>query len=192
MLRGVSLFPDYDLRAANDYVLRDLIKARTPELKMAWVGAGLSILILLAALWRREDKTRILVLWLVGQIFIISTFFLPALGRWQLGAIQALSPRYQCAAMIGLMLMLVALFENRKHALSIFAWLAIAVQLVVAADFSYFTENGARNRIYIEQLKEYRSLEKSAQSKAVAPLVPPHLIPGSDPNRLSVILDKLS
>jgi len=194
VLRGVGFYPSLELDAASNF-LPLFIRARiSAEIFFSLSGTAISIALLL--LYRRsEHRRRNVSLWLFGQCWILLSFILPALGRWQYGLIQSLSLRYQYTALVGLALVAMPLvleflehiWQNPKRKQwQRFGFIYLAyhcgLAAILAYHFIYYTEKGSQNKQYIHQL-----LNSAPNSDPTLIHFPESLAPGIHPLRIREI-----
>ncbi len=157
-LRGLGLFPFF----ANTDPVKLLGSNPRPEHSLALWGFVASLLVLAYTVWKRPrpESARV---WLLGQLLIITSMLLPALGRWQYGMEQSLSLRYHYGTIAGLIVMLFpllagsALVERRRVATeigSVLLLLYFAVQLKAGNNY-LLTPFGGTHRAYTEQLRDW-------------------------------------
>lgn len=221
ILRATSLYPSLlypwlKLDPAKDALiyLPAFLKARISNFSyvtvfFAYVGLAFSALLACVYLIPRSRIVNIS-LFLLGQIIILLSFTLPALSRWQYGAPQALSPRYQYNAWFGLALILLPIFLHffRMQLQGPLNWkkkglfvvlvsgltLHIFSQLYLGAHFRFFTEHGARNRRYVLELEAWEQ-KRSAQEKngedktlsAINPIYPEEITLGFYPEDIYAV-----
>ncbi len=200
VLRGMGLYPILELGAADEVVKF----SQEPELFLSNIGMVVSLVVLLLTLYWSSNRRQSGLIFVTGQLFILSTFVLPAIGRWQHGVTQSLALRYQYMAQIGLVFMLFALIyaflEHRRELKKIsFIWLLCVYyfisQFILSYNFDYFVNNGVQNRIFEKELlawneklceaggsmaKSYEGVGTKFESKQ--PVMPPGLTPGRHPN----------
>jgi hypothetical protein len=210
VVRGLSLIPSVELAISPVIIawLQSVIPgfphlAIRAELVLATLAFGVSLLLLLIGQFCNRNAYRY---WFFGQALIVASLLLPALGRWHYGPSQALSLRYHYGSLLGLLLMLLPivqyLFEGqrfntpRARIALIGIWLAFAVQLWTAQQFTYFQEQGQQHQFFADALVDWRrTIGESANFEAsgtkYAGLQPPYpatLTPGRHPNEIYLVL----
>lgn len=215
VLRGVGLFPSHALSAA-DYIssltsnafYQITIYRKWPELCFGVVGFLFS-LFLLGVYWRfRRINPDAIKLWCVGQCVMFSVFLLPGLGRYHFGFFQALSLRYQHAALFGLIIMLapaimlcVKVVREKQENYYLFKLVKgflivhLAIHLFLGTIPSHEVRNGIINREFIVKLDNWQlETQKAKDAKllyGLYPEIPNKFTPARSAERIYEILSKL-
>lgn len=180
VLRGSGAAPILEFDAKRDALpmIASILPSGTePEMVYAYLGFALSLVLLVAYCVDRPKRMTWCSLWLLGQILISIALFLPALGRWQAGLGQALSLRYQYAASVGLMVMLLplviwlstksstksSLIKSRIACICLCAYFTI--HLFVGPGYQYFSKKGEANLNYIVALHQWGQSKFQQESK---------------------------
>lgn len=213
VFRGLGLFPTLSLNAAPYIFPSALSPYLIPEMFFAWIGLLVSLFLLGVSSLLTSKKMAIRY-WLCGQAWILCAFILPAIGRFHLGLNQALALRYQYLSLIGLLIMLIPIIdavilsnkEKVKRVFVVFAFLFLAIQLYVGAEFRYFTELGSQHKNYTLALKDWnQALKKHSQKISpvgyegentplfgLQPSHPDTITPGFHPDQIYSVLHWLS
>ena len=161
--RGLGLYPGLSFGSAREALspgeagpqFSSITDFSDAENIFLFLGLALSFVFFLYALCSKEHKKEKLLLFFLGQLWIILAFLLPAWSRYQLGHGQSLSLRYQYMALPGLFILIapaaMAIISKWNKALiSLVCSLFLFSQLIVAANFDYFTAKGKENRVFIQ------------------------------------------
>ncbi|MCC6954040.1 MAG: hypothetical protein IT290_07970 [Deltaproteobacteria bacterium] len=216
VLRGIALIPHYEPAVAQR-LYPSAIASTLPQ-PWLWIilgfAVGIGLAILAIRVLGRRDGFAVAV---SGQLLILVPMILPAIGRWELGPLQSLSIRYHVLPLTGLFLLLfpvaLLLFERTarpttpgRNALcqplwswpGIAVWFIAATNLFAGADFEYFVDHGVRDRIYIAQLREWRTRVPSGPYEGTGtdlaglfPIFPPTMTPGRHPDEIYRTLTQL-
>jgi hypothetical protein len=225
ILRGLSI-----VGTADGSVMKDVYRGSffrklyqkpvylTPELYLAYCGGVLNLLMLIVSLLTKRRK-ELGLLWLVGNIIVISSLILPALARWHYGVQQSLSPRYHYGSLLGLYMILIASWTSIISLLRnsgklpqrlasgflvvLCAW-ACSRQMNMGANATWFTEHGLRHRTWIAQARDWEAaLAKVAKGQPLGyyadktpladlqPEYTPGITPGRGPRDIYRVLSKL-
>ena len=121
--------------------------------------------------------------WLLGQGIIVSSLVLPALGRWENGAIHSLFPRYHYVSLLGLAIMALpcakaALEQPQKN-----LWTKVLapgylvsylfVQFAFGHEFTYFVDVGSRNRAYFAEMAQWQTGRRETEPPLPTDTLPP-------------------
>ncbi|MDD2943239.1 MAG: hypothetical protein PHC51_09775 [bacterium] len=198
--RGLGLLPGLG-NGAPGAITTTLAIPVEPLFFFAIMGLTVNLGLLLFYLRKLERNS--LFFWLLAQIFILASFALPALGRYNLGALQAMSLRYHAFALPGLIFLLTPLaqfFDSKSckpgGRAIIFAALVIffSLQFFMKGRMSDFQEYGSANRSFLGRLVNWThempdatnytqgAYEGSDTDKAgLFPALPGTLTPGMHP-----------
>ncbi len=184
VLRGLGLFPVIEITGPVHLVKEiDLDKTiREPEIALAVVGLALSIWLLYLSMSFTLDRGWAVSCWALGQWILCSSFFLPAIGRWQLGFAQALVSRYHYTSFIGLTIVLLPLVMKLYQflllsprprlmfgVLSVYLTLLFGQQLLAGQFYWYFPEKNYRHISYIQKLQNWNNCLKQASPTVRVP-----------------------
>ena len=196
VLRSTGLYPSMAIETSP--ILLKKLLAGSPGLSIlipkipadqlfAWIGLIISLIVLLAtlAVYGRSGKNRSFpfICFVSGQFFILVTLLLPALGRWQFGAFQSLSPRYHYQTLPGVMLIFFPLLLAGLHMLNTAPALKYKAPVVamillfytffhlgLSSSFNYFTDKGINSRVFVGQLASWEAVRiKEATAGRVIP-----------------------
>lgn len=168
--RGLGILPGLG-NGAPGAITATLSLPVEPLFFFAMLGLAVNLGLLLFYLLKLEQSA--LFFWLLGQIFILSSFALPALGRYDLGTLQAMSLRYHAFALPGLIFLLTPLaqfFSGKNWSVAgrsvVFVLLSIffSLQFFMKGRMSDFQEYGAANRSFIARLEQWVSDIPEAES----------------------------
>ena len=213
IVRGLGFIPSLEL-GVSPYIIAEAIKivdlssfSHIPaEMLLAYFAFGVSLLLLAASLTFGKNA---LLLWTCGQVFILGSLMLPALGRWKFGLAQSLSLRYHYGSLFGLLLMCLPLVQYafagqrlsgvRARLALILIWLYLSVHLWTATQFTYFQNHGQRHRLFIDSLVDWRqTIGEDGPYEAIGtsyeglqPSYPQTLTPGKHPNDISSVMNWL-
>jgi hypothetical protein len=221
ILRASGLYPSLELNAAEEalrYLPAELTRGvsdfSSAAVFFAYLGLAFSGLLACVYL-SRPSRAENMRLFFLGQLVLFISFMLPALARWQYGAAQALSLRYQYNAWFGLALIFLPILVLfcRKQSQEPLNWkkkgrLAVLVsaltlhlfsQFYLGARFSYFTENGAKNRRFTAELEAWEQQLSARGGKipyqgqgtelsGLYPLYPQTITPGFQPEDVYAVL----
>ena len=213
VIRGLGFVPSLEL-GVSPYIIAEALKivdlssfSHIPaEMLLAYFAFGVSLLLLAVSLKFGKNA---LLFWVAGQLFILGSLALPALGRWKFGLAQSLSLRYHYGSLFGLLLMCLPLVQYafagqrlagvRARLALILIWLYLSVHLWTATQFTYFQNNGQRHRLFIDSLVDWRqtigeevSYEAIGTSyEGLQPSYPQTLTPGKHPNEISAVMNWL-
>lgn len=193
MLRGLSLFPSLSFFAPRQ-LLDSWHLLFPPEIALSLLALFFSLLLLLFYLRPSMRRERAVHYWILGELWLIFTFLLPALGRWNFGILAALSLRYAYFSLPGVLFILAPLLsrlhaylhrESRSLALSAlikFAFLSFFTVQLFLATTSDLSALGAKHRLYQKKLSSWVQMLKeegidqvknfSAAGTALAGLAP--------------------
>lgn len=115
VLRGLWILPGYSPGQVYQSFPQSLSALFSPVAYMSLLGLFTTILISALALMCDAKFKRVALLWLLGQILLLSPFFLTALGRWHEETTYALFLRYSYSSLPGLIFIALPLLEQTAH-----------------------------------------------------------------------------
>ena len=162
------------------------IQTISPEDIFAAVGILLALGVLIFGVKIHSKEARRwqfpLACFISGLGFIVVTMALPAIGRWQLGVFQSLSPRYHYQTLPGVMLLTLPLLiagfnqvltRTTRPAMSAVLALVLLVHLYLqfslTSGFDYFTTRGAANQRYVQELADWQVLRTKSSTDSTVP-----------------------
>lgn len=143
------------------------------------IGLGLVVnLLLLLSLYRRRRDGRVRY-WLVGQGLMILPFLLTVYGRLPFGMDQSLAFRYHSASILGLLVMLLPVFDrcidfaNRRMTAAVLSAAIfcthIFMQLTLLDNYNYYWKQGELMHRFVTQVIDWNFTLNRNPSEANAP-----------------------
>lgn len=176
IFRGLGFYSDTNIVAAYDHLperIQQFVVYRhvAPEMVYAILGTALSFLILFLSVAMTSNKRQTFQFWLVSQLTIFLLFLLPTISRWDIGAFQSLSLRYQYSPLVYLMMMIFPLtlwtlrYRLTRAILGIWIFVFVSSQVYWLLKDDQYTQLGIRHRAFADQLMDWgKVLERKGEN----------------------------
>ena len=128
-----------------------------PENWFLFLGIALVIVLSLYYLFKKEKQDKATLLFILGGLWMVAVFLLPAWGRSMFGVGQSQYLRYQYLALPGFLIMLMPLLAGlikRPKFFAVLAFVYFSAHFYHGAKFDYFSVRGAQSRDYLEVLEQ--------------------------------------
>ena len=169
-LRGLGLVSSLNANAPAEMLSGTSWMKLDIYMVCANIGFILNLILIVIPMCLGKFKKQFLSLWIFGQLFMIASFILPAIGRYQQGTFQALSLRYHSISLVGVCIALLPFVlqmftwadsENRaplkRCLVNLFLVLLLCAHFILSKEFDYFLAKGFNHRLYFNQLIDYHS-----------------------------------
>ncbi len=180
VLRGFGLYPSLNVNSAPGLIASlgswfpFISPVKEPEMFFAWCGLGLSVIFLIAYLFK-EDSGRKICFWVMGQSLVFCAILIPAFTYGDLGTRLSLSLSYHTASLVGVSFMLFPLvmgllpsqeassslsesYPNDVRLPRVFLPLMcfyLCIQLFMGIHYHYFTNRGVKIQLAVSQLDNW-------------------------------------
>jgi hypothetical protein len=213
IVRGLGIFPIRELDLTIQIFPLPLIRFFDDKAHVLWAVISLTIVstagLLLILRYLSRDRVTTLALLCLGQLILLTSLFLPALGRSKWGMLFSLAPRYQYAALLGVLIFLLPFCLRMLREASVrgsvrrggvafysFATLLIAyfgLHLHWSQDYRLFVDYAQMNRGFVSQLDEWKQLKEGPQppNPELAPVLPWRLAPNFSSEQVELIVRAL-
>jgi hypothetical protein len=168
VLRSAGLLWNMEIRAPYEGMSKAFANAVAPGVDpiLVYLVLGALVSALLFEVVRRSGDRRLWGAFVVGQLALVVSFILPAVGRSELGAFQALSARYQPIALVPFSLVVASVGAALGRRALPLAVIVLAVHITSSLSFTYFQRSATTIVVWREKMEEWRTSN-----------LPPHQLP---------------